>query len=205
MENDFEKFNFSEMQIVKFLSHHPLKKPVYNFVHDTLSGKENQKCLFFGGIIYTVVVSNGKLPKEMAIDSNILINESAKEIITSKKFRISKDVIYVIAIIPGATFPDLGRTTKGVISRSIHNCYKRCHEECALLIREKLDNQDLEDILLSKIVIMHNPILDYSKKSRLLNVSNYEGGNCITARLDNPNNSWQRDAGFAFELFKIKS
>lgn len=209
MENEFTKLNFTESAVMIALSKYNINQTLHQFIHDTLIGMvEVPRYLVHNRMIYVVVVSSGNSPIEMirrAEKKGAIIIDPALQIILSNDFKVSDSVVSVIAIVPGSIFADRGRTTKLARNMGKKKGLHNCSEESVLLLREKLHNKDLVDLGLGRIVVFHKTLKDLSGKKRLLNVSINGDYESITARLDNQDNPWSADTGFAFEYIKIST
>lgn len=209
MENEFTKLNFTESAVMIALSKYNINQTLHQFIHDTLIGMvEVPRYLVHNRMIYVVVVSSGNSPIEMirrAEKKGAIIIDPALQIILSNDFKVSDSVVSVIAIVSGSIFADRGRTTKLARNMGKKKGLHNCSEESVLLLREKLHNKDLVDLGLGRIVVFHKTLKDLSGKKRLLNVSINGDYESITARLDNQDNPWSADTGFAFEYIKIST
>lgn len=70
--------------------------------------------------------------------------------------------------------------------------------EIAFLIREKFTDEDMREMGLESITVMHEPIKDWSDTPLLLNSSRKDNGNWFYASLSRSDIKWDEQDGFAF-------
>ena len=70
--------------------------------------------------------------------------------------------------------------------------------ELALLIREKFTNEELEEMGLWYIAVLHNPFVDAVGDPRVLLADRYGGASWVNAYWDEPGDKWEGFGAFAF-------
>lgn len=167
-----------------------------------MENNENQKWTEKGGIIYFIVTSDGTTGEQWItrLKSSIFcLDDRTKNVLLSKNFEpISSGVTYKIAVLKGEIFSDNKRITENIREDARNRGFVTPNPEIACLIREKFSDEELEDMGLIWIVVMHNPIEDSDGDPGLLGAYRALIGPWLGAACDYPDIKWKRSSCFAF-------
>lgn len=155
------------------------------------------------GVIYFSVTSNGRTGLqwiEHFEEAGHELSDWAKSVLESKDFVSTDGVTYEIAILNGKIWSDTRHRT----IRSIRILAKDLNlitpnVEVACLIREKFSINDLEQMGICWIAIMHKPIADSVDEPDLLCVFTDDNDEMFIGTIcDYPHAQCPRGGGFAF-------
>jgi len=153
------------------------------------------------GVIHFIVTSDGTTGEqwitrlEKAGKKN---SKEAKYILRSPDFKPTSGVTTEIVVLKGMLFSDDNRITANIRAEADKRGLTVLNAEAACLIREMFTDQDLADMGLYWIVVMHEPINDSGGNPSLLNANRNGDGSWLSAFYGNADNRWNRDDGFAF-------
>lgn len=162
------------------------------------------------GVIYLTVTLRKSTTGEKWIartekKGNRVEEPYGKLVIRSKDFKPSVAGTYEIAILKGLLFTDDDRSTQKICDKAIEMKLVKLNADIACLIREQFSDQEIEEMGLWWIVIMHEPIepIKAVNHSNLLAVSRDDGGRWLRTYKDSPARRWRRDGGFAFLVSRV--
>lgn len=174
---------------IKLIS--PLPKPIF------CSWRE------VDGVIYFSVTSNGTTGEEWLArlgKKGYHVSAYTKILLLSEDFKQTSGVTTEVAVLKGVIFKDVDRITKKIRAEAERRKLSKPNVEVACLIREMFTDKEIEDMGLSWIVTMHEPIKDSTGALSLLRSYRYGNGSCLYPRCDDPDGYWDSDGGFAFEV-----
>ena len=126
------------------------------------------------------------------------VGDYAKKLLLGEKFVATNGLPYRLALITGDEFEDDQRTNEKIRAEAAERGYLDPPVELAPYVREMFSNEDLEQMGLRILVIMHQPIADSDGSLRLLGLDHRDGGRWLDAFRGNPGFRWRRDRGFLF-------
>lgn len=160
------------------------------------------------GIIYlTLAPSDGTTGTEWINrlkDNGHKVPGYEEYLLKSDDFKPTTGVTYNLAIIKGEKFEDSIRTAENVRAFASKKSFARPDAEVACLIREQISNEELEEMGLMWIVVMHEPINDSDGVPLLLS-PNRRGGSWLSACWDSSDSQWRRGLGFAFVASQVSA
>lgn len=162
-----------------------------------------------GELIYFTVTSDGTSGAEWLKrleEKGIEVETPIKQLFLSEDFRPSSGITTECCLLRGTLWEDnTHRTTENVRAKARELELLTPNIEVACLAREKLSDQDIEDMGLWWVTTMHKSVKDFENKPRLLSLYSCYNSPWIGAAYDNPNYEWHRTNGFIFESKKILS
>ncbi len=153
------------------------------------------------GVIYFSVTSDGTPgPKwiERLEGNGFRIGDSAKQVLCSPSFKPTNGITTEVAVLLGMLFRDINRTTENIRAEADKRKLTKPNAEVACLIREKFTDEEIEQMGLWWIVVMHEPIKDFDDDPILLSACRDCGGRRLRACVDFSDGGWDRGNGFAF-------
>lgn len=153
------------------------------------------------GVIFVKVVSDGTTGRQWMDrfqKKGIHVKNSARKILLSESFQPTQGIIHCLVILKGDLFDGGDRRTSEICQITKDGSLEIPNLEVACLLREKLSDQDLENMGLWEIVVMHHPVVDEFGVSRVLGISRHVNGPWLEAEASDPNKKWDKDVGFAF-------
>jgi hypothetical protein len=152
-------------------------------------------------VIYFTLVSNGKTGDEWITYLNskkFPVGSYAQSVLRHGNFKPTRaGTVHNVAVLKGDSFSDNSRTTKDIRAEAKKRKMTDPHAEVACLIRDAFSDKEIEEMGLSWIIIMHEPIPDSDGDSDLLGSCRYDGYK-LNAYSGRPGHSWGCDSGFAF-------
>lgn len=117
--------------------------------------------------------------------------------------RLKPGAPYQVKFLFGREIPEDGRrTTEGLRKLARHKfgdlATKGLKGELAFLLREKITNKDLEKMGVSRIVILHRPILTYGGERCVFRIDRFDGVSSVGAESGGPKIEWGGGTAFAF-------
>ncbi|MFH1182879.1 MAG: hypothetical protein V1690_01290 [Candidatus Moraniibacteriota bacterium] len=157
------------------------------------------------GVIRFTVTSDGTTGPQWikSLKNQGLIYEWARDVLNSSDFVPTNGVRYEVAVLKGILFPDEDRVTKKIRAEASRRNLAKAHPEIACLAQRTFTDKDLEEMGLSWIVAMHDPIKDAGGDPRLLSVDRRDSGCSLDAGYDDPYGRWCRGRGFAFVVSQV--
>lgn len=157
------------------------------------------------GVIYFSVESDGTTGEEWITrleKKGSRVGDYAKSVLLSKDFKSTSGVTTEIAVLKGMLFEDNDRITKKIRAFAAERKLETPNAEVACLIREMFTDKEIEAMGLWWIVVMHEPINNYSGAPCLLSAYRGEAGRWLFGW---PGHGWLRDRGFAFAVSQVVS
>jgi len=112
------------------------------------------------GIIYLSVTSDGTIgpvwKERLRFSGFDIAADGVMEVLDSPNFNPTSGVTYGVAIIPGKGIEKRERNYKKITSMAKRRGLTTPGPEIACLLREKLSKEDLKDMDIGSVVIMHN-------------------------------------------------
>jgi hypothetical protein len=159
------------------------------------------------GVIYFDVVSDGTTGPEWIKrlkEQGINVSDWARDVLNSKDFKPTKSgTIHKIGVLKGELFSDGDRTNEKIRKEAVKRKMILPEAEIGCLIREKFTDKDINDMGLSWITTMHDPIKDSDGGPDLLYASRHGGGSWLDASYGDPDVRWDREGGFAFVVSQV--
>ena len=187
---------------------------VDKFLRDELSVSE-PACRFRkkeGGMIYFTLPTTDGTTGPQWINrlekKGFRLSKWAKYVLNSQDFKPTTGIVREIAVLKGESLEDDNRTTKkirakGDIMGLKHG--KDSNPEIACQIREMFTDEELKDMGLIWIVVMHEPIKDSGGGPSLLDADRFGGGRWLDAYCGKPDDRWFRYYGFAFVVSQVST
>lgn len=119
----------------------------------------------------------------------------AQEIIS--KISFTEGISYEVAIITASEMGNEYFTTKEIRDEALKRGYITPPAELALLLREKLSDEEIKTMNISWLVTLHEPIKDSDGDPRVLG-SRVDDRFCVLACRGSAGRGWYRGHGFAF-------
>lgn len=184
-------------------------------VNDFLSGKielirKEPKWTEKEGRIYFEVTTLGLTVQEWKnrlIKAGHEINDYANDVLSKpdydKKHRYPAGQTLKVVLIRGKEIQkDSERLTKNLKAIAIKDfretSVSELKGELSLLIREKFSNEELEEMDLFYITVLHQPIIDSNVVPLVLNSLRFDGKSWVSAYSGYPDFNWYGDGAFAF-------
>jgi len=153
------------------------------------------------GVIHFIVTSDGTTGEQWITrleKAGKKISKEAKYILRSPDFKPTSGVTTEIVVLKGMLFSDDNRITANIRAEADKRGLTVLNAEAACLIREMFMDQDLADMGLYWIVVMHEPINDSDGNPYLLYAFRYDDDSWLNTYYVNPGSRWFRGNGFAF-------
>lgn len=126
------------------------------------------------------------------------VADHAQELLRSKGFVASNGIVYKLALIMGIEFEDDQRTNAQIRAEATTRGYLNPPIEVAPYVREMFSDEDLEQMGLLALIIMHKPLRDSGDRLRLLGLDSDGGGRLLSPFSGRPGDSWIHSNGFLF-------
>lgn len=129
------------------------------------------------GVIYMQVTSDGTTGPQWIkrlLDKGYRLSQYAKDKLESPGFKPTCSVTYEIAVLKGTLFEDGDRTVKKIGADASKRNWQKPGAEVACLIREKFSDEEIRQMGLVRIIVMHEPIKDQSGALCHLHVSTHQ-------------------------------
>ena len=133
-------------------------------------------------------------------ESGVNLSRYTKNALRSSAFQPTNGISTDIVILRGALFSDAHRIISNIRDVGTACKFTKPNAEAACLIRMMLTDKMIEEMGLTWIIVMHEPIKEFDRVPILLNVSRNDDGCRLDADCDKPDNRWTRGCGFAFAL-----
>lgn len=168
---------------------------------------ESKKWREEDGKIYFSVVSDGTTGPEWIErlkKNGCKVEESAKNILRSNGFNPTIGGITTVVVLKNELFEENDRNTKNIRVEADKRNFVKPNAEIACLIREKFLDKEIEDMGISTIVVMHEPIKDSGYCREFFVVGHYIHDQfhvqCLNNCCDYPGGNWYGRIGFAFTV-----
>ena len=209
MSNEFASASLTAGQlnaIVKKLGGHDM---ALRFLRDELSVSEPiRSWREEDGVIYFSVTSDGTIGEDWIkrLEGNgFRVGDYAKQVLRSPDFKPTSGVTTKVAVLKGMRFEDKDRIMKNIHADADKRKLSKPNAELACLIREKFTDEEIEQMGLIWVVVMHEPINDSVGGPSLLNASRDGVGRWLDACVGRPGGGWSRGGGFAFAVSQVSS
>lgn len=106
------------------------------------------------------VVSDGRSGDQWLETLNSYVTEEARYLVRSKQFVASRGAVYNLVVISSNEFDEGTLTNKNIRAEAARHKYVTPPPEVALLLREKLSNQEIRATGFNYLVVMSDPITD---------------------------------------------
>ena len=159
------------------------------------------------GVIYFSVTSDGTTGEQWIArleNNKINVCDRTKSILLSDDFKATKGITTEIAVLKGQLFTDNARTTLNIRKEAEIRKFTAPNAEVACLIREMFSDQDLEDMGLTWMVVMHEAIKDSDGAPILFNVNRNDNGRWLSTNYLYSVISWYVDYDFAFAISQVE-
>ena len=147
------------------------------------------------------VTTDGRIGEQLVADIEAQgdhVGDIAKQLIHGKKFVATNGITYKLALIMGDEFKDDDRITSNIRAEAAKHGYVAPPMELALYVREMFSDEDLEQIGLWALIIMHEAVADSDGNLSLLGLDRDVGGRSLSAFNVSPDDEWDRGFGFLF-------
>jgi hypothetical protein len=154
-------------------------------------------------VIYLKVTSDGTSGPnwiERLEKQGFKLDKYAKDLLWSKDFKATTNIVYTIAVLKGNLFIDSGRITKKIRSEAKRRNLVTPNPEVACLIREMFSDAEIAAMRLDWIAVFHRSIKGSNGDFNLLHTKCTADNSCLNTRYDNPVLGWSMEHGFAFEV-----
>ncbi|MEX2436712.1 MAG: hypothetical protein WD471_00935 [Candidatus Paceibacterota bacterium] len=153
--------------------------------------------------ILPTVTSNGKTGQqwiETLEKESFNVSDWAKNILQKDDFnnQVTEDVTYHPVLIKGDEFSDKERITKNIRAEAKRRGYITPPPELAPILRQSVSDEDIKNLDLNWLVVMHEPIIGFDGDPNLLDLDRVDGGHWLRARWGDPGARWVRGFGFVF-------
>jgi hypothetical protein len=158
-----------------------------------------------GVITFTLPLTDGTTGPDWIIRTEKKGNRigDARQLLLSADFQPTTGVVYKVTVLKGKLFSDEERVTSKIRSEAKKRKLQTPNAEVACLIRENFSDEELEQMGLWYIAVMHESIKDSDGKPRLLDVSRSDGGRWLSSYYGSPDVRWSHAVGFAFVVQQV--
>ncbi len=170
---------------------------------ETLLVKNSNKWREQDGVFYFSVTSDGTTGEEWITrleEKGFSVNSDAKKLLLSDDFKPTSGVTTEVAVLKSNSFSSL--KIKNIVAESIEFGYSNPNAEVACLLREMISDEEMMDLNVWSIVIMHQPIQDPNCLPGWLVVTVNIGNSCLGVGFDHPDHDikWDRSCWFAYVI-----
>lgn len=160
------------------------------------------------GVIYFSVTSDGTTGEEWITrlkSKGLRVGDYAKQVLRSPDFTPTTGVTTQVVVLKGMLFGDDDRITRVIRAEANKRKLQKPSAEIACLIREKFTDEEIEQMGLWGIVVMHE-LINYSNGDLyLLGADRVSDGRWLDAYSGRPDNRWDRGPGFAFAVSQVSA
>lgn len=183
------------------------QKGLLNKFHEVLLGqaeitkKVNQWTEENGVITFTLPATDGTTGQEWITRTEKKgnrIGDFAKQLLLSADFKPTTGVVYTVKVLKGKLFSDDDRITGKIREEAKTRKLQTPNPEMACLIRENFSDEELKEMGLWYISVMHEPIRDSDGHLKLFNVNRSVDGQWLYTSHGQPGRKWIHEDGFAF-------
>ncbi len=160
------------------------------------------------GVIYFPVTSDGTTGEawiKRLEDKGHFLDANVKNLLRSNDFKSTNGVTTNVAVLKGRLFADNNRTTPIVHAFAFDQKFERPNAEIVCLIREKFTDNEIKQMGLQYIVVMHEPITDPYGDSNFLSVMSDSGRYWQSTYCNRRDVLWGRDGGFVFAVPRVSA
>jgi len=154
------------------------------------------------GIIYLSLVTDGASGEDWIFrleKAGDKVGRYAKIVLRSKKFIPTKKT-HQVAIIKGSLLKDQNNFINELLKEAKLKKLARPTPELACIFREKFSNEDLEEMGLNWVVVMHRPAYDLNNDPIFLGIGRFGFGDAIKMIHGTQNVMCNHGFGFLFVL-----
>lgn len=130
--------------------------------------------------------------------ANYNLGDYGKQLLRSDKFIPTNGKTYKLVVIKGDEFEDNDRITSKIRAQAAQRGYLVPSVEVAPLLRELVSDEELEQMGLYALIVMHEPITDSDGSPDVLGVDRNGGGRWLSACHGSAGSRWYREDGFVF-------
>ena len=161
------------------------------------------------GVIRFSVTSDGTTGPEW-IDrlekKGFHVNDYAKSLLLSPDFKpLSSGEPIQIIVLKGELFEDGDRITGNIRAEAGRRGLTAPNAEVACLIREKFSGEEIKEMGLMWLMVMHEPIEDSNGDPYLLGPHRLDDGRWLYACYGGPDGRWSHVGGFAFVVAQVSA
>lgn len=180
---------------------------VFRFLRDELTVSEPvRRWREQDSIVYFLVTSDGATGPEW-IDrlekKGFRVGDYAKRVLRSADFKPTNGVTTEIAVLKGELFPDSDRITEKIRAEAGRRNFTKPNAEVACLIRDKFSDEEIKEMGLLWVIVMHEPIKDSGGFPGLLSARRSGAGYWLYAFYVSPGDGWDRGGGFTFAVSQV--
>ena len=147
------------------------------------------------------VTTNGRSGDQHITDLEVQgdrVDDYAQELLRGKEFVATDGKTYKLAIIMGDEFEDDKRTNENIRVEAAKRGYLDPSVELAPYVREMFSDEDLEQMGLWALIVMHQPVSVSCGFLSLLGLRRCVGGRWLNTFDGRPDGGWSRGRGFLF-------
>ncbi|MEK7663973.1 MAG: hypothetical protein AAB340_00785 [Patescibacteria group bacterium] len=159
------------------------------------------------GVISFSVTSDSTTGPEWIkwFDENVYpLDYNARILLKSESFKPTKGVQYPVRVLKGELYEDNKRITKEIRADAKQRKLPTPPLELACLIRRMFTNEQIREMGLYWIIIMHEPV-ELSGHLHLLGVGGRGEDRWLSTYCVKPGSEWIQDYGFAFLAEQVSS
>lgn len=178
-------------------------------LENALKALESSKCdrKEENGIINLSTISNGATGKEWVMKFLKLYNlgTEAESMLLSQSFSTTNNIENKIVIIKDSYFKDGTDLIKKVYDEAKNRNWSKPSAETACNLRKILSDEDIRDMNLTRILVMHEPINDYMNDPSLFCLDSDGRGKWLSALSEKTKRIREKKTGFAFSVSSIQT
>lgn len=119
--------------------------------------------------------------------------------ILNEGFAPTRGITSMVIILKSTLFTEKERTERNIRAEAERRGLLSPHPEIACLIREKLENKDMKQMGMRRVLVMHTPIRKYPGGALyLLGIDRRGGTSNLMTYCSSPPGGWSGERGFAF-------
>lgn len=176
---------------------------------DLVVQRPNQSWYERNGVIYLSVTSDGTTGPEWEKwydPKGFKLSFEARFLLNSASFKPTRGITTHVGIIKGMWFEKADRITSKIHADAVSRMWSKPNAEIACLIRKKYSNAEIEEMGLTWITAMHEPIAGSGGRQDLLAMGRNDAGDpWLLAHWDKPGLEWRRGDGFAFAVSQVSA
>lgn len=130
------------------------------------------------------------------------VSDWARDVLRKKAFVATNGKTYKPVVIFGHEFEDDDRTTENIRKEAERRGYITPPAELAPNLREKVSDEEMGEMDVWALIVMHEPIKDSDGDPDLLALRRRAVGRWLRACYDSPGHRWDRGRGFVFLLLQ---
>src|SRR3989344_207226 len=130
--------------------------------------------------------------------ANYNVGDYAKQLLRSDKFVSTNGKTYKLVVMKGEEFEDNDRITSKIRDEAKKRGYLTPPVEVAPLLRELVSDEELEQMGLYWLIVMHEPITASDGYPKVLGIDRDDKGRWLSACGGYSGSGWSRELGFVF-------